>query len=138
VPKPKEAIKKPVAVKKEQAIESYPEETEAERKARIEIEQQEKDLEHAMGLFGIESKPKPAETKSEGKERHVEVSRSRSPFDTLQPNSIPEFEQFAQIITKRLEAFKVSTLQHFLNPFLGQEALSELFGKSDKLLDDST
>lgn len=79
-------------------------ETEQEKKARLERLVQERDLDHALSLFGLSSDahkngPPPAS--------NPVPAASVSPFDTLNPSSIPEFDQFTRIITKRLEAFEV-------------------------------
>lgn len=79
-------------------------ETEQERKVRLDRLVKERDLDNAMGLFGLSLEA-----------RNVEQEpSSRAPseantllFETFTPTNIPEFDHFSRIITKRLEAFEV-------------------------------
>lgn len=81
-------------------------ETEGERKARLERLVQERDLDNAYSLFGIEGGVRESAAKTLPGAATIAAS---SPFDTLHPQTAPEFDQFARLITKRLEAFEVDT-----------------------------
>lgn len=78
-------------------------ETPQERKARLERLVQERDLESAMSLFGISGPPR----KEAAAPTAPVAAAPASPFDTLEPSTVAEFDQFTRIITKRLEAFEV-------------------------------
>ncbi|PJF18456.1 Eukaryotic translation initiation factor 3 subunit J [Paramicrosporidium saccamoebae] len=94
--------KKPKAKPAESYVSDVPaNETEHEKKARLERLIREKDLEHAMSLFGISAPEKTADSAPT-------TSIAQSPFDTMTPTTVPEFDQFTRLITKRLETFEAS------------------------------
>jgi hypothetical protein len=100
VVEPVKQPKKPKAKPVETVLNDVPaNETEYERKARLEKLIREKDLESAMSLFGISASEKTTDSTPI-------TNVVQSPFDTMTPITIPEFDQFARLITKRLEAFE--------------------------------
>lgn len=80
-------------------------ETPQERKARLERLVRERDLESAMSLFGITGSAKKESVATTT--TTAAAAASASPFDTMDPSTVAEFDQFTRIITKRFEAFEV-------------------------------
>lgn len=118
VVKPKEVktstkqVSKPTTAKTV-PIEATPEivnETEGERKARLAKLVQERDLDHALSLFDIEGVKR--ESVSKKTSNGSSLAASLSLFDTLTPQTIPEFDQFTRLIAKRLESFEVGEDMH--------------------------
>lgn len=103
-----EIPKKSKPVKKETLIheDMYVNESEADRKKRIEEAVRIRDLESAMSLFGVDSVTDEGATAV--KERNT-VKINASHFDTMNPNTLTEFDQFSKIIVQRLQTFEVSS-----------------------------
>ncbi len=80
--------------------EEYANETEAERRARLEKLVQEGDLENALSLFGLEGAARSGAAGSAGTKPIIKTITS--PFDTMSPSTMVEFDQFQELIVRRL------------------------------------
>jgi hypothetical protein len=89
-------------------------ETEQEKKARLEKLVRERDLDSAMTLFGISGKsPTTGEACMTSSTRTAERTSEntiviQSLFDSMNPTTVAEFDSFTRVITKRLESLEVT------------------------------
>lgn len=100
-PKPKTNI----TIKTATTDDPIVDETEQERKARLEKLVQERDLDSAMSLFGVEKK---LENLAAAKSNTAAASASTPAFEMSNPTSIPEFDSFTRLITRKLESLEGS------------------------------
>ncbi len=104
-------------------------ETDAERRARLEKIVQERDLESAMELFGISGSSK---TSSSGIAASVTgASTSNDTFETFTPTTTVEFEQYSRMISRRLEMLAESRqypgfLEHLINTLMSKRDVTEI------------
>ena len=101
-------------------------ETEQERKARLEKLIRERDLDSAMSLFGFENKgAKDTFTSSPIKQQTSSLPGGA--FEMANPTTVPEFDQFTLLISKKLTALQGS--RHY--PQFLEGLVTSLMGRRD-------
>lgn len=112
-------------------------ETEAERRARLDKLVKERDLESAMELFGINGQPKKSTTNMAGASAGAMSSQppaAASPpysFETASPGSMAEFDQFSRLIGRKLEGLEghryyPQFLEGLVNMLVGRREAPEI------------
>lgn len=77
-------------------------ETEAERKLRLEAAVKRADLDNACDLFGVDRKTVDLDDLSTA--TRTATTRAGGHFETADPQSIPEFEKFAEYVAEQLNS----------------------------------
>lgn len=110
-------------------------ETDAERRARLDKLIKERDLESAMELFGISGKSvAPATSGSATSSPSKQTTTSASPvssFETASPESMAEFDQFSRLISRKLETLEghryyPQFLEGLVNTLVGRREAPEI------------
>lgn len=115
-------------------------ETEAERRARLDKLVKERDLESAMELFGIGGQPKKSTTTGTAganttpSQQSAAAAVAASPpysFETASPGSMAEFDQFSRLISRKLEGLEghryyPQFLEGLVNTLVGRREAPEI------------
>lgn len=102
-------------------------ETEQERKARLEKLIRERDLDSAMSLFGLENKGVQQDTSSSSPIKQQTSSLPGGAFEAANPTTVPEFDQLTLLISKKLITLEGS--RHY--PQFLEGLVTSLLGRRD-------
>ncbi len=103
-PKPRPAAPAPY-------VDPHAGETPQQRKARLDALEKQRDLEAAMDLFGVGGDARPAQ--SAPAPAPAPAAASASPFDTMAPTTVAEFDALARVVLRRCEALEAEGSSHY-------------------------